>query len=305
MKKYLESFLSVILLGTSVLLGLAFWLNIKFSFNLFSAQHWNELAKLQAAHIPVNNVFYISVGLAVFLFIFGSYIIFRPNFRKIFKKQTKNTKNAPEQTVTHTAPINETKKIDTPAPVSKPAVSISQPPKLHLPQNMAAIAAAKYQNTDAQQPVSAPKQQPAPSSANRVTIYDEQIAEIFTNNAYLVKTNPTISGFTPNLFAIGNNEVAWIGATDCDINVLQHAIDKLKSVFKETLPDIPITLYAFMLDTKHTYNSTDSIFVFHTIDELAEFISQSQGAEIPESDQENFDAYSDYIDTIIQYIKNV
>ena len=305
MKKYLESFLSAILLATSILLGLSFWLNIKFSFNLFSANHWNELAKLQVSHTPINNTFYISISVALFLFIIGLYIIFRPKFRKIFKQQQNKNQFVPAKPVipvTSEPPHNDIP--DTKPTVVQPAVTISQPPKLHLPKNMATIVAERNQHNESLN-VQTQTHVIKPDSTNRVTTYDARMAEIFTNCAYLVKPNPTISGFTPNLFAIGNNELVWIGATDCDINVFQRAIDKLKKVFKDSLPDIPITVYAFILDTKRIYNSTDGIFIFHTIEELQDFIFQSQGTDIAESDQENFDAYSEYIDTIIQYIKNI
>ena len=60
--------------------------------------------------------------------------------------------------------------------------------------------------------------------------YNQIISEIFSNNGYVVKPNPTIVGFTPNLFAIGNNEVLWIGGVDCDEQKMTSAIEKLQSV---------------------------------------------------------------------------
>jgi hypothetical protein len=45
--------------------------------------------------------------------------------------------------------------------------------------------------------------------------------------------------------------------------------------------------------------------VFHTTDEIRDYISQHPADSVDESDQEGFDAYSEYIDTIIKYIKNV
>lgn len=137
MKKYLETFLLSVLLGTSVLLGLAFWLNIKFNFNLFSAHHWNELAKLQVSHTPINIVFYISMGVALFILIFGLYMIFRPRFRKITITNNVNT----VESITPIIPEKTTE-----PQVSRPATFLQQPPKLHLPKNMATIVAQQYQN---------------------------------------------------------------------------------------------------------------------------------------------------------------
>ena len=68
MKKQFEHFLLSVLLGTSVLLALTFWLNIKFGFNCLSATHWATLASLQASQTPINKDFYLSIGVAIFVF---------------------------------------------------------------------------------------------------------------------------------------------------------------------------------------------------------------------------------------------
>ena len=54
------------------------------------------------------------------------------------------------------------------------------------------------------------------------------------------------------------------------------------------------------------YNSNNNaLMIFKSIDELKEFIKQNPADEITENDRESFDSYSEYIDTIIQYIKNI
>ena len=292
MKKNFESVLLSILLGISILMGLSFWLNIKFGFNLFCAKHWDELSRLQATHTPVNPVFYVSVGLAIFIFIFGLYMIYKPKFKNIFKINIK-TKQLPEQkNISVQQP--ESKNIKEPEQkIQEPQLNLSRPHRLNLPKNINEIAATKYSEIT-------PK-----VNQEDTTKYNDTLAEIFKNNNYIVKKNPVISGFTPNLFAIGANEVLWIGGIDCDTDKIKNSITKLSNVFSDTLSDIQINIKAFLIDTMKHYNSDDQIQVFNTIDELKEFITNNPSREIADAEQEEFNAYSEYIDTIIQYIKNI
>jgi len=312
MKKQFEHFLLSVLLGTSVLLVLTFWLNIKFGFNCLSASHWMELASLQASQNLINKDFYLSIGVAIGIFIFGLYIINRPRLRKISINQ---------QTVIEETPVSEQIKqpeikpvIQTKEPVTEqplqpysqdtskniPPVNNTQtninmvrPPKLNLPKNIAQLAAAQYGQQAAQE-----------NKSQQMEIMNEQIAKIFTDNNYVVKKNAVFGDLTTNLFAIGNNEKLWIGVVDSDIKLLESAMTQLKNVFKETLEDIEINTEAFLIDSLGRYTSVDDIKVFHNIEELNEFISKNPGDTIEDYDRENFDAYSEYIDTVITMLYN-
>ena len=89
MKNKLEHILLSILLGLSIFLGLSFWLNTVFSFNIFCGAHWDELSKLQASQTPISMGFYASFVIAIFIFSFGIYMIYRYEIRhiKIIKNQ--------------------------------------------------------------------------------------------------------------------------------------------------------------------------------------------------------------------------
>lgn len=303
MRKFFEHLLLSILLIISVVLGMTFWLNTKFGFNLLSAKHWQELASLQAAHTPIDKTFYISLGVGVFILIFGLYLIFRPRFRKLPKpvisqqpipQQPVVVQKQPEpKQVQQTQPVQNTQPEPQPQEQDVPVSALmNRPPKLNLPKNMEALAQNNYM-----------KQQNSVSDNNvsqqNTTIYDQELRNIFEQNSYVVKPNLTISGLKTNLFAIGNHEVLWMGAVDCDMNKLKASIGKLRALFEETLEDIPINIFAFILDTKNVYTPSDDIMVFHSIEEISEFISNNPADNIDEDEKENFDAYSDYIDNII------
>ena len=294
MKKYLGQILSSILLGTSLLLALSFWLNVKFGFNLFYAQHWDELAQLQASHEHINNVFYVSIGTAILVFIVGLYMIFKPRQNITISKDINMPKylGSTVQVIPHiTNEIKEMVVIEnniehTQQDTTRNAIILSSPPKLNLPKNTAKLASQRYAEMMTQQN------------------YDSQLSEIFTNAGYVIKPNITVNGFTTNLFAIGTGEKVWFGATDCDLDKFKSAVDKLNSIFIETLEDVPINVSAFILDTKGLYDTDNDTLIFHTIDELKEFMATQPNPPLTDSERENFDAYSNYIDTVIQYAKN-
>lgn len=319
MNKHLEHFLLSVLVAISVLLGLTFWLNLNFGFNLLSAEHWHELALLQASNVTIDKSFYISIAVAIFIFVISMYIIYRPRFRKIPMPRPQNIeiktlpaiiKNTePQPTTKETTDVKQTisepkeskpmqtikadePKIEKAAPVPQ-QINLARPPKLNLPTNMAQIAANQYNTQMATQ-----------QSAATATQYDDALAELFSNTAYLVKKNQTITGLKTNLIAIGNHELFWVGCVDCDINKMKTLINKIKETFTQTLPDIPITVYSFILDTKKIYESDPDIFIFHDMDNVRKFIYDNQGTDISPEYQEDFDAYSEYIDTVLMLLAN-
>lgn len=312
MKKQFEHFLLSLLLGTSVLLALTFWLNIKFGFNCLSASHWTELASLQASQNLINKDFYLSIGVAIGIFIFGLYIINRPRPRKILivsqpvieQPHISQPIKQPEikPVIQTTEPVTEqpiqphsqdTSKNIPPVNNVQTNVNMVRPPKLNLPKNIAQIAAAQYSQQMIQE-----------NKAQQTENQNEEIAKIFTDNNYVVKKNPVFGDFKTNLFAIGNNEKLWLGSVNGDIKLLQSAITQLQNVFTETLEDIQIHIEAFLIDTFGKYIPVDNINVFHNIEELNEFISKNPGDTIEDYDRENFDAYSEYIDTVITMLYN-
>jgi len=299
MRKNFEHILLSILLGLSVLLGLSFWLNTIYGFNLFDSEHWAEISRLQAEQIPISSGFYISIGIAILIFAFGLCVIYIPKNKREYKQQPlqqeinvpliPEIKNAPEKNVEHEIKPH------------KNAIPLARPPRLNLPTNMAEIAKQKHESMGT---LPIPKQNEKAPTAQ----YDSVLSQIFADAGYVVKKNPTISGFTPNVFAIAQNEILWLGAVDADINKLQSAIDRLDSIFKETLEDIKININAFIIDTKGQTKPTDSIIILNSLDEFKKFVSELPPVwpkDMSNYEQDNFDAYSEYIDTIIQYVKNI
>ena len=306
-----------ILLGTlwllAATLGTSFWLNTKFGFNIFSAPHWQYLAYLQASKTPVAASFYISLGVAIFITIFGLYFIIQPKFRKIvlpiIKVKRVNEKTQPRVDATPETPSTQSDAseiITIPKPEQQPAQQIQptpvaapqnnplRPPHLNLPTTNSYSAA----------PITQPATNTNTSSGNDAD--NTALREIFSQNGYIVKTNPYINRWRPNLLAIGTNEVLWIGAVGATTTQVRAAIDKLNQIFSDTLDDVYISINGFSINAPDAQTTEfQDILLFNTINDLDAYMTQHPNSQPTAEEQENFDAYSEYIDTVIGYIGNL
>ncbi|MCM1294556.1 MAG: hypothetical protein NC311_03270 [Muribaculaceae bacterium] len=308
MRSRLDNILLGVLWLLAATLGATFWFNTKFGFNIFSAPHWQYLAYLQASHTPVMPIFYISMGIIIFITIFGLYLLTRPNFRKIvlpIRKLAQPKKpqvtppailaqHAAPQPAPTTAPeiaqpVPTPEQTPTPAPVASRPAPIMRPPHLTLRPENTYVAAPAPQRT-------------APQT-NTTDTTDNELRQIFEHAGYMVKNNPYISGFRPNLLAIGTNEILWIGALGATTVQVHNAIDKLNQIFADTLEDVYIDINGFAINAPDAATSEfEDILMFQSTDALNQYMQEHQNTKPTPDEQENFDAYSEYIDTVIGYI---
>ncbi len=317
MKNKIDKILLGLLWLLAITLGTSFWFNTNFGFNIFAAQHWQYLAYMQASQTPVTPMFYISLVLAILIAIAGLYILLRPGFRKIklpiirtnehtpkHKKQTpENIKNPENHAHTDSTPINETASTldilspeQTPAPIVPPTPTLPRPPRLKMPMTNNYIAPG-------------PGQTQSTSNTNTLvtnapTITDmPEVREIFRDTGYTVKQSPKINGIQTTLLAIGVNETLWIGAVGVKTTDMRRAIDTLSSIFSDTLDDIEILINGFVLNAPDAATSEfQDILMFDSPDQLRTYMNEHQNPALSPDEQENFDAYSEYIDTVITYI---
>lgn len=273
-------------------LGLCFWFNIQFGFNIFSRAHWRHLAYMQATQTQIRPLFYASVIIGLFCIIFGLYILIRPRFRKIKLPKQKTTNTPP------TAPV-----APQPAPdmfaltrpnringtVSSPTQSSSQIEILTAP-----VAGMSPTQTPSAQQFTPPTQTEQDST---------ELQEIFESAGYTIKKSPRVKGYTIPLFAIGTNETIWIGATKIETSTLQSIIDSFNQIFSDTLEDITIEIHGFVINASDTASpAAPEILTFTTLDDLRAYIAQHPNPPLDPDMQENFDAFSGYISTVIDYI---
>ncbi len=288
--------INYILLGTlwcmAMVLGLDFWLNTVYNFNMFSSAHWAYIATAQAAGQQIATGFYIAITFAIVLGIFGLYMLFRPRFRKIILPK-------PEPAPLPAHDINpSTDNIVTPteqAPVEK-MPTIERPPHLHIQmKNSPRVMPQQTNTTQNTLPQKTEPQKPR---------YMHEIREIFEKNNYIVLGPKKISNTDISLIALGADETLWLGACDISHEQMADVILAFQSVFSETLQDIEIDINAFIINP--TDNDTvESILDFASLDELSNTINDNPNSE-PDNDEDsdNMDAFRGYIETVITYLGN-
>ena len=309
-----------ILLGTLWLtvasLGLCFWFNNQFGFNIFSASHWKYLGYMQAAQIPVNSTFYISMIIAVFSIIYVLYLLLRPHVRKIpiphrytSHSPHRDASSKPTNPVANTPPTAQSTPVasmpqqpqpeSTPSPNQIPEINLTRPPRLNL------SVTPTLHPTPVAQPV--PTTSPTPPVQQKTGTDDwPQLRQIFESAGYVIKPTPRIGGVQTSLFAIGTNETIWIGAVGIKTSTLQSALDIINQIFADTLDDITINVNGFVLSPLDIDNpESPDILTFDTPSSLDKYMHEHENPPIPSDDDGNFDAFSSYISTVIEYLDKI
>lgn len=310
MNKQIDRILICVLWLLAATLGTCFWLNTTFGFNIFSAQHWQYLAYLQAAQTPVRPAFYISLTCAVLIALGVLYILIRP--RGIWRRHTKIHR---ARMMTITTPDTQQQPVTTdtandapPAPQNAPAqpvtTKLQRPPRIGIAPNMAHAMSGQTQSATLTQPTvnQAIFTPPQSSTTNANNINFDDLRDIFESTGYTVKHSPQIGNFKPALFAIGTNEQLWLGGVGIAETALATAMDRLATIFSDTLDDIQINIFGFIIAPSGPVSNTD-IQTFSDTAELRTYMESNRNTPPSDaSERENFDAYSEYIDTVINYM---
>ena len=306
MKNRMNNILVGLLWLLLVTLAASFWFNIRYGFNIFVAQHWQYLAYMQASNRPVATSFYVSIVVVLIIGVLGLYTLLQPRRRRI------------------TMPVMDTKKPDTPIqpvvqPMVQPAPVAEQPiaqdePVVPAPQAVTPTQSGLVRPPRLNIPVATITRTPTPhvplsSTTPRAKIDPEteyaDIHEIFTSAGFVYKGSPRIKNMQSSIIAIGADEVLWLGATGVKTSDMKVAIDTMRGVFMDTLEDIEININAFIIGAPDaSENSEPSILQFATVDELRTYIMAHPNT-LSDDDAENFDAYSAYIGTVVDYIGKI
>ena len=298
MKHKVNNILVGLLWLLAVTLVASFWFNIKYGFNLFVGQHWQYLAYMQASNQPIKTSFYLSLVLFIAMMILGLYVLIQPHHRKIVLPVFDHTQTQEKQPAQKT-PGTDTQKSEQPTKQTQNSSVLStdiqpalaRPPRLNISQ--VSRATAPHSSAVSANPVVKPDPE-----------HDfTEIHDIFTNAGYVVKGAPRIKNIQTSVIAIGTDEELWVGATDVTTQDMQKTIDTLQNVFLDTLEDIEIHINAFIINAPDKNDS--NILNFANIDELRAYINEHPNTPPAEDDVENFDAYSAYIGTVIDYIRKI
>lgn len=301
MKNRLNYILIGLLWLLLVTLGASFWFNIRYGFNIFLAQHWQYLAYMQAADRPVATSFYVSIVVVLAVGVLGLYCLLQPHGRKIAlpvmdTAPQKPIAQAPVQTEPVAQEIAPVEPIEPEQQSVAPTTNgLSRPPRL----NISAVTPRTQITPRVPLSSTAPQKKFDPE-----TEYAD-IHAVFTSAGFVYKGSPRIKNIQTSVIAIGNEEVLWIGATSIKTSDMKMAVETLHGVFVDTLEDIEININAFIIGAPDAADNTDPLILqFATVDDLRDYIMAHPNT--PSDDApENFDAYSAYIGTVIDYIGKI
>lgn len=317
MREKLDNFLLSFLWIIVATLGACFWFNIRFGFNIFSGAHWRHLAYMQATQTPVHPIFYVSMIVAVVVLLGGLYILVKPRIRKIkFAHKNIQHTNTPPQTTPQAAtptpkPTPAPHPITHPLPAVTPAVTQvieSAPTPTPTPQPISTPGPSMARPARLNVPASPVWNLPDASKATPATAQPQdwpELREIFDSAGYTTKETPRIGNVRIALLAIGADENLWIGAVGISTEAMKTATEKLHNIFIDTLEDIEIHIHGFVISATDGASPTHpEILTFDTPDALRQYMSGHTNPSLTEDERENFDAFSTYISTVVEYLGN-
>lgn len=302
MSNKINNFLLTLLWLSAMTLATTFWCNTYFNFNIFSAQHWQYLAYLQASNAHVSKDLYLSFGAAIFVTILGLYILLTPRFHKTPVKDSKQTLHVPTASGQPLTPP-QSPHDNTYSAQTAPEISYStpkRPPRLNLPTQKTTVSTHMFPtaklNSSIQTVAKQSLQQPQ---------YDvSEICEIFKSADYVVNSKDFLGGLKSVVLAIGTNEQLWIGTIGITPNELRNVIGRMNDIFTTTLDDVTINVNGFIIDATNTQSEqNENILLFDSVAKLREYIEKHKNRKPANLDEEEtFDAYVKYINTVIGFI---
>lgn len=309
-----ERFL-IAVLWLSALMLLAMWFfNTIYGFNLFIAAHWQYLAELQLMG-TVERGFYISFMTFIVIAVFGLYVLIVPWHRKI-KMQKHETLVANHESLQENNDARPASKASPP--------DMSRPPRLNI--NVFTPAPPPVVNSTPQ--IRAPEPRlPSPEDI-------EKIRNIVDQVGFTIKQAPRIGDVKLDLWAIGPDEALVIGIyspEDGEIIAAEggdsiwkangrnfkspvwrmtSVVQRLEALFLEILdPDLKINILPFVI-SKGKIANKDAVQVvwdalgvkmFDDVDVFDNFMHENRPGMMDEVQKGNFDAFSEFVDTVTGY----
>lgn len=129
---------------------------------------------------------------------------------------------------------------------------------------------------------------------------------IFESAGYVIKPNPRINGIPISLVAIGTNENLWIGGVGIKTTDIRAAMDRFYQIFNDTLDEADININGFVIAAPDAAVSEfQDVLMFNTVSDLREYMRRYPNPPLPDDDDGMFDAYSQYIDAVINHIGKI
>ena len=126
--------------------------------------------------------------------------------------------------------------------------------------------------------------------------------DAFTNAKYHVCDLVRINGKYPAIIAIGTNEQLFIATLIDDKEILQNILKRFELCFADTLEGINIHTRILCVSRKNV-DLGDCVIRFDSVDEMNNYLQSRKNIQPHTTyEQEDFNAYSEYIANVINYL---
>jgi len=128
------------------------------------------------------------------------------------------------------------------------------------------------------------------------------IYDSFVNSGYEINDFIRIDEKHLAIVATGTNEKLFLGTVGIDEQTLSDVLKRIELCFSDTLdPAIKIETKILCLGDVNSFS--DKIIYFESLNELQNYMSKNKNVR-PETDEdrEDFDAYNEYINTVMKYL---
>ena len=127
--------------------------------------------------------------------------------------------------------------------------------------------------------------------------------DVFTNAKYYISDLVRIDGKYPAIVAIGENERLFIATLVDDYDVLQNTLKRFELCFADTLEGLHIDARVLCVTKNYLDGFDEKIMRFDSIDSLRDYLMAHKNVRpTTQLDKENFDAYAEYINTVLEYL---
>ena len=319
-----ERLLISILWINAVIIAAMWIFNLVFGFNLFSAGHWQYLSELQLAG-KVDFKFYIFTAAFVVAGLAGLYMLIVPWHRRI---KIISAGNRP--IVGNTESLSVYKTDGVPAAASASPTDFTRPPKLNL--NNVFIPTKR-------ETVEIPRQaEPERIVADVRPAARPEIAQEITGMlgaaGFVSKTAPVVGGVRLDFWAVGSDEALVVGLVchagggvtaaeggdsmwrangrefKSPVWEMTGVVQKLRALFLEVIDtDLQINILPFVFvdgaisgkDAVQDIWDALGVKVFDDSAVLGKFLDEHRPRRINESEKDDLDAFSEFIDSVAGY----
>ncbi len=127
--------------------------------------------------------------------------------------------------------------------------------------------------------------------------------DLFTNAGYYISDLIRIDGKYPAIVALGTNEKLYIATLFDDYESLKNVLKRFELCFADTLEGLRITTKVLCVTKRDLDRDNEDIIRFENIDLLQKYLKSHENVRpLNQQEQENFDAYAEYISVALEYL---